>query len=367
MNLEVDLPRIYEALSPAARGFVDAVVGSDGNHLSYGNLYGPRWRSRSDVVERFFALSLDTRLEALSYFMVPIHEFRHHFDMLTTPFGACVHVMALDEYRRFQKMSAVIVRKLDESDAQGPKKIVSLDTWLQEHDIELDKASRKNWRTLANLMKVLEAWGDFNHIKSRELEPFPDPDLALPLMADLLKPVLVNGLFETFTSKQREPWDICPGDWFLTPSTILEGRAVLACLLWSIDQLQGHPEAGKTLAEWVRRTYGADQDRDYRFLIDLAASWASRPTVEELLEGHPSIERTAAMLRIINMGAWVALQAPPPRPNENAKRCNPCIRLYAALRHAQLLFMTSTESAFTCDDFTTRFDDSTTARKWQYS
>jgi hypothetical protein len=204
-------------LLPAVRAFVDAAVGGAAGEWRLPIPAALNWQKRPDIVARFFALNRDERVEALSYFMVPIHEYRHHFDMLSTPFGAWVHVLAMAMHLNFQSIAWPIVRILDRPGLAGPAKIASLEAWLKENQLELDESTLRIWRRFELDQRAFEAWGDFDGVRPHKLEPYPDPNEKFPLMGLWLKPVLVNGLFETFTPQQREPWDIQPDDWVMTP------------------------------------------------------------------------------------------------------------------------------------------------------
>ena len=157
MSLQVDLPSFYEALLPDARAFVDEVIGPDGDPFMLGSLYSRPWRERPSVIERFPPRSRRKGRGPL-VFHGAIYEYRHHLDMVTTPFGAYFHALATDEYRRFQNIAAHIVRKLDEPDSAGPGRLVSLDKWLRDNSVELGDTSGKHWKVLLGQMRLLEAW-----------------------------------------------------------------------------------------------------------------------------------------------------------------------------------------------------------------
>lgn len=222
--------------------------------------------------------------------------------MVTTPFGVYFHVLATDEFRRFQNIAMDIVRKPDEPDSAGPGRLVSPDKWLHDNSIELGDTSGKHWNVLLRQMRLLEAWGDFNQVKPATVEEAPDD--KLPLMGGWVRPVLVNGFLKSYT--EDSPANMSSGRWYVTPATILEGRAVLASLLWGTRQLRGHPSAGSVLSRWFRETYPATGNQDYRFIADLVASFNKHPDIESYLGAKAGAENFETRLRIFGLATWVA-------------------------------------------------------------
>ena len=287
--------------------------------------------------------------------MVPIYEYRHHLDMVTTPFGAYFHILATDEFRRFQNIAWHIVRKLREPDSTGPGRLVSLDKWLHNNSIELDKTADKHWKVLLRHMRLLEAWGDFNQAKPAMVEAALGEFDKLPLMGVWVKQVRVNGFLGSYT--KEGPTALGTGRWNITPATILEGRAVRPPFFGELmssraTQLQG-----------ARYPAGSDRpilqlgNQDYRFIADLVASFNQLPDIESCLEANTSAENWEIYLWIFGLATWVALHTPPPpvpkktlrtairRSDGDARRC---VTLKKSLRPAQ----------FSKEDFTERFDSS---------
>ena len=90
-DFAIDLKAIIKRLSPMARMFFLFGNEEKGENLVVEQIYLPRWVEDPDLLQQFTRLTSDEKLEVLCLFTAPIHEARHHFDMVLTPFGARVH------------------------------------------------------------------------------------------------------------------------------------------------------------------------------------------------------------------------------------------------------------------------------------
>ena len=84
-----------------------------GENLVVEQIYLPRWVEDPDLLQQFTRLTSDEKLEVLCLFTAPIHEARHHFDMVLTPFGARFYFTLAQEYLDFQLFSPFLLQNQD--------------------------------------------------------------------------------------------------------------------------------------------------------------------------------------------------------------------------------------------------------------
>jgi hypothetical protein len=153
--------------------------------------------------------------------------------------------------------------------------------------------------------------------------PFDD-EITMRAIDRDFRLVKVNGLALSLSPVDRQ-------DWYMRASTLLEGRGVIASLLWAIEALADDPSLPGALEAYVERLYPPDAPYDYRFVLDLAAAWMGTPTFEDALrKGDWGSLRN--VLHLIDVGAWFGLNGAVRKTPDGLARNNPFLRFVYALQ-----------------------------------
>ena len=230
----------------------------DDDRLDPEKLWAYRFCDDPSLLAAFLALSDSDRTQVLTVYTLGLHEGRHLLDCTSTPFAARFYTMLAQEYLMFQRCSPYLLQHQDTVPA-GP--VGTLSQRLADAGKAIPEEERPYWdsftATLANLQGAIDIRG-----------------VAAPRTDGVAAdepPVRVGGLsYQAVRVRDRvvtyEP-SSHPG-WYLRASTLLEGRAVIASLLWTIDTLGLGVPAGEILHSYLRSNYGPGKSYDYRFLLD---------------------------------------------------------------------------------------------------
>ncbi len=322
-----DTAAILSRLSIRARAFFAFAQENKAPPLQVPEIYLPRWVEDPPLVEQFERLTEDERLEVLCLYTAPIHEFRHHADMVLTPFGARFHIQLAAEYLAFQVLSPFL---LQNQEMMPPGPLKALETQMQA----LGQSVPAEWQPIFSNFKrqvlSFEACTDFRGMIPMGSATVRDPRAVMRVLDFEMEQVTVNGLAVTFSPKSKP-------NWYLRASTLLEGRAVIASLSWILWTLEGYENLASSASAYIETLYPPDENDDYRFLLDVAARWMGAATIEEgLAQQDPALVRR--ILFMVDSAAWFALHAPTKeaqgqRVNENLFR-----RFFFALQEMEQVY-----------------------------
>ncbi len=278
-QVSLNMPALYASLTPAGQQFVELVTGDPDTVCDLAALLKSDWSERPELLDAFTSLPSDSRVEALAYCTVPVHEYQHHVDLVQTPFGAYLHVLATKEYIAFQKFADILVLHTPRI---PPGKLLNFGDWLRSQNLDMTDDAWQRWEWLRAHLDLMEVWGDFDHVETADVAATYDTDGSGVILGLTFTPVTVNGWYHTFTIAGWEPW-------YVAPATVLEGRAVIASLIWSLRQTRATQDRS-LIAAFLEGTYG-NAPHDYRLCIDLAARLAGFERMEHALAADG---RTAA-------------------------------------------------------------------------
>jgi hypothetical protein len=321
-SLSVDLPAFAAALSPTAEGFLHDLVEPNGDLLDIASLYplGQPWPGT--VVDALARLPHDARLEVLVYLAVPVHEYIHHIDVTSTPFGAFLQTYVVSEFLAFQEFAEVFLR---EPEAVPTGHLASLGQLFLEGKQRLAEPFRSRWQSLDRHLRWAQVWKDFDDLPPATVER--SEGAKITVFSQPFQEVTVDGWWPSYTVEGH-------GDWYITPTTILELRGVAASLIWVLRALREWDRCCETIAQLIRAIYPPQVGYDYRFILDFAASAARRPSFDALLQdAEPG--RIAFCLAIASRAAWVALHLPPPPADSKTPHLDLPGRFLGTLQHAQ--------------------------------
>jgi hypothetical protein len=298
-DFSIDLNAILERLSPFARFFF--VYGNEekGKQLEIEQIYLPRWSEDPALLEQFEKLTNDQQLEVLCLFTAPIHESRHHFDMVLTPFGARFYFTLAQEYLDFQLFSPCL---LQNQELIQPGPLVELHERLSKTERTIPAEWKERWDAVSRQILTFGACIDFRGIHPSVKSIARDPTDTHRFLGMEMERVAINGLAVSFSPKTRP-------DWYMRASALLEGRAVIASLSWMIWNLEGYEELGPLLSRYVSTLYPPDENYDYRFLLDIAAAWMGCSTVEDAFQKF-DFTTIRNILFMVDSAAWFGLHAP---------------------------------------------------------
>jgi hypothetical protein len=298
----LDLSPLLVALSPPARVFYWLAnfehLDDDGRISDPEKLWAYRFCDAPVLLAKFLELSDPDRTQVLTVYTLGLHEGRHLLDCTTTPFAARFYTMLVQEYLTFQRCSPYLLQHQDVIPA-GP--VGTLPQRLADAGKTIPEEERPYWgsftATLANLQGAIDVRG-----------------LAAPRTDGIATdepPVRAGGLsYQAVRVRDRvvtyEPSN--HPHWYLRASTLLEGRAVIASLLWIIHTLGLGAPVGKILHSYLRDNYGPDKSYDYRFLLDATAAASGHADLDTMLR-QDSIEVLRYRLHLMDNAAWFALQA----------------------------------------------------------
>src|SRR5262249_44265356 len=143
--------------------------------------------------------------------------------------------------------------------------------------------------------------------------------------------VVINGVAASFMLVGR-------ANWFMRFATLLEGRAVIACLQWMLWNFEGHPQLGRILLRYVTALYPPEGNYDYRCLLDISAAWLGCKSLETAFEKDPKLVRNA--LYNVDAAAWFALQAATKQKKDAFTHENVFLRFVYALEGMQVAYAT---------------------------
>src|SRR5262249_23497304 len=121
--LNLDLSALENALSPSAKRFLGGLAGPDADILNVSALFREPLPWSPATLDAFTDLDYETQLEALVYLAIPVHEYTHHMDVNSTPFGSYLQLQVAYELLAFQQFVEVFLR---EPRAVPPGNIASL-------------------------------------------------------------------------------------------------------------------------------------------------------------------------------------------------------------------------------------------------
>jgi hypothetical protein len=297
-DFEMDVAALVEELSESAQGFFSYANEHKGQSLTIEQLYLPRWCEDHDLIKLFDCMSDDEKLEILCLYTVPIHEFRHHVDMLLTLFGVHFYWGLAQEYVAFQGFSPFLLQNQDFI-LPGPLK--ELDERLKTMDKAIPHEWERKWAAFKREVLTFEAYTDFRGMNPVGKAIVRTPENVARVLGMEFEEVIIHGLAVSFSPKNRP-------DWYMRAATLLEGRAILASLLWIMWNLEGHPALSRILVNYTKTLYPSDGNYDYRFLLDIAAAYMGAKSIEESFEKHEPHVVQHRLTRV-DAAAWFALQA----------------------------------------------------------
>lgn len=326
-DYSIDLNAILERLSPMARMFF--VFGNEekGKNLAVEQIYLPRWIEDHDQLQLFKGLTNDQKLEVLCLFTAPIHESRHHFDMVLTPFGAGFYNNLAQEYLNFQLFSPFL---LQNQNMIQPGPLVELAERLGNFGTAVPDEWKNRWDAASRQILVFGACTDFRGIHSTVKSVVRDAKTTPRFLGMEMEMVTVNGLAVSFSPKARP-------DWYMRASTLLEGRAVIASLAWIIWNLEGYEELAPLLCQYVSTLYPPDENYDYRFLLDIAAAWMGCASIEDAFQ-KLDFATIRNILFMVDSAAWFGLHAGPKLKDGQPVNENLFFRFIYALQEMEIAY-----------------------------
>jgi hypothetical protein len=326
-DFSFDLNAILRRLSPMARGFFLYGNEEKGKTLAIDQIYLPRWVEDPDLLRQFKRLTNDEKLEVLCLFTAPIHECRHHFDMVLTPFGARFYFTLAQEYLDFQLFSPFLLQNQDEIQ---PGPLIEFVERLENLGKGVPEEWKKEWDAVLRQILAFGPCIDFRGIHPTVKSVVRDDKTTMRFVGMEMEMVRVNGLAVSFSPKARP-------DWYMRASTLLEGRAVIASLAWIIWNLEGYEELGSLLCQYVSMLYPPDENHDYRFLLDIAATWMRCTTIEDAFQ-RLDIATIRDHLFMVDSAAWFGLHAGPKLKDGQALNENLFVRFIYALQEIEIAY-----------------------------
>lgn len=338
MELDLQGDRIFVSLSNPAKAFLyDALDLTPGEGIRVGQLFGRRWTDDAALMRQFKAMPESASTEVLGFVGLIVHEFTHHLDFLTTPFGLNFHSKTIREYWSMQDFAPVLL----ENPELIPERLIDFET----HFAAVQRAGRDNveipwysmrawdslelktyWENLRGQVLTFEAWGDASTIRplGYQIEPglLGEPN-SITIFGQKFEVVTVNSFFTSIRPNGVN-------NWYLRHLTILETRAVANSLNWHLSLLgdAGLPDVHRFFVD----VYGhEDLPRDYLFLFDLIArGFGSESFAALLAKGAIGAIREALSMLITS--CWYALQAPPPMDQMSLLASSSIVRLLVILQ-----------------------------------
>ncbi len=326
-DYSIDLNAIIRRLSPSARVFFQFGNEEKGKKLAIEKIYLPRWVEDHDLLQQFRQLSDHEKLEVLCLFTAPIHETRHHFDMVLTPFGARFYFTLAQEYLDFQLFSPFLLQN------QGmiqPGPLVDLAERLSKIEETFPEEWKMRWDAVSRQILGFGACTDFRGIDPALKSVVRDPSTTPRFLGMEMELVTVNGLAVSYSPKTRP-------DWYMRASTLLEGRAVIASLAWIIWNLEGYEELAPLLCQYLSTLYPRDGTYDYRFLLDIAAAWMGCSSIEDVFH-MCDFATIRNILFMVDSAAWFGLHAGATLSDGRPVSENPFFRFIYALQEMEIAF-----------------------------
>ncbi|HEX4020228.1 MAG TPA: hypothetical protein VHX63_03710 [Acidobacteriaceae bacterium] len=349
LQLEFQAQQLWDHLSERSQACIRiAMHKTQPGPPTFREMWGHVWAGDSAITTDFAALSMDEKAEVLGFFTFQIHELTHHFDFLTTPYGANFQGKLFREYLAFQRFAPLFLREVVPHGNRYRERFVDYDpsardprppdasdashTSLQPDASGAPDAFHPSdaflaaWKEVHDIVATLEALGDGSMLphKQNMVAGWGGNNSTIQLFRQPVHPITVRGFFNTVTTADHP-------DWYLRPSTIFETRAVVHCLMWILKLFGGDERAREPLSIYLDSFYGPTMvGPDYTFVLDvIATGWGS--TFSDFVRTAP-MPSLRQFLMLTDASCWYALQAPPPMPDASAVRSSPIVRLMHALR-----------------------------------
>jgi hypothetical protein len=280
--------------SPRAFDFIQLAYGKDGVVDSADTLLDNPWPLHT--CRAFLELGPQDRSDVMAFVSVTLHELIHNGDLLTTPTGAVFHT----------KLSAA-VRPLDD-----------VTRWINDDPGFDCGPPARRWRPsdpahrsiVGDLLISDEFFRLMRKVQPTDIRPGWGQDVTAPA------PLLGRG-FSPVTIYDSVRSMVIPGhaDWYVTPGTILEGRALAACLLRLLNLFDGIEPARvlKEIRLFLRTYYPrTTTSPNYYCLLDGAARAIGVADLEDALVGGCRLEHVAQVPRLALAVGWWALHGADP-------------------------------------------------------
>jgi hypothetical protein len=338
LTMDLQGSHIFRSLPVKARAFLHDAIGLEpGPHIKLGQLYDRSWADDPALMRAFRVLTEAERTQVLGFVTFVLHEYTHHLDFLTTPFGLNFHAKTMREYWSMQDFAPVLL----ENPELIPSRFVDFDAnfaairsagknavkipWYSKAD--WDSLELKSyWETLSSQILTFEAWGDASTVRPlghQITSGWGGNTEPESLFGRELERVTVNGFLMSIRPQGVK-------DWYLRLLTLLETRALANSLRWILYLMgpYGQAEVCNYLGAIYRRP---ELPNDYLYLFDLVSNGFGYGNIESLAAGA-SREIFEQVLRILVTSCWFALQAPPPMDRNSVLAANPMMRLLLVLR-----------------------------------
>ncbi len=264
------------------------------------------------------------RIEVLAYLTIDIHEFTHHVDLITTPFGVNFHAKSFFEYLQFQHFGYEILKI--------PELIHGRLIDFDDNDIKNNPLIYRSWKDLRSKIFFFNAcYGQFSKISN--IAEYSSK--TFNILNKSYSTSILEGFMATIKIPNIE-------NRYLRPITILETRGLINSLQWILYILGNDDSAKKMVVEYVRRIYGSDNiSPDYKFLLDLfAAGYGKENFINFLSESNFS--NLNQNLTVVSGFCWYALQSPPlMNENDLVDVASPIARLLIIIMAFQKLLQKS--------------------------
>jgi hypothetical protein len=281
--------------SPDAFEFIQLAYGTDGKIDSADALLDDEPWSRS-TRRAYFELGASDRSDVMAFVCVTLHELIHNGDLLTTPTGAVFHTHLSAIARALHGVTRWIVDDPD-FDCAPPAT-----QWAP---------SRPKHRAMVeSLLTFEEFFRQMRKVRPADVRPGWTDGAASTA-------TLLGGDFSLVTLFGSVNSVEIPGHdgWYVTPATILEGRALSACVL-RLLHLLGDDDPARVFQEvsLFLRTYypRPTTSPDYYFFLDIASGAFGLADFDEALVKGRRIEQVAQLPRLVLAVGWWALHGADP-------------------------------------------------------
>ena len=213
------------------------------------------------------ALPMTERVDLCAFLSAVMHECQHHLDLMRTPFGLSVHERAAREYLAFERLTPYIVSHPDILDRPLADWILSLGPGTSEEGMLTSPETRQAEIDLRGVI----AFDEFRRGTPARNVRNGSRNLGtdkLVIRGHSWKLQTVNELWPTINKGVGG---------YLSPTDVVEGRALAMCLLYLIDLMGPTAATIATLRAFVEEYYSEQGAETYTSLLEIHAG---RPVVE---------------------------------------------------------------------------------------
>jgi hypothetical protein len=202
------------------------------------------------------------RVDLCAFLTVVMHECQHHFDIMRTPFGLRIHEIAAREFHAFERLAPYLVNH--------PKTLAApLSDWVLSQPP--GTPSQDVLRTGSDTRQAeIDLRGTLPYDEFRR--GTPPRNVSKGVQKLNMEGLVVRGqLWPLLTVNQLWPTVARRDGRYLSPTDILEGRALAMSLLYLYDLMGPTPTTIATIRAFVEEYYSNTDAGTYTSLLEIHA------------------------------------------------------------------------------------------------